>query len=389
MPCLGRSPLTPLRLGWWTLLSVGAAAGPAIALKWLPWPYCFIALFWSALSVRLVFACRRRNVKAFWFNVAVIVAAVGCCEAFYALSDSFSQPKDRVDYEPGYHINHSSLGYAPKRLNRSRAVRHHGDELVYDVHYTIDGQGLRVGPPAEPSSAPLLFFGGSYTYGEGLDDHETMPYRVGLSTHGRYRIYNFSFHGYGPHQMLAAISDGLVAEIVEGAPGHAIYQALLPPHARRLAGKARFGRAGPRYVLAENGSVERRGRLRDAPRKPSLVERQLSKSHLYTALHPDDGVGPKDFDLFIATVRTARNELVRLYPEIEFHVIVWGPIGADDLSEVTAAMERDGIIVHSMRAIAPDYQQRPDLYWLHKHDSHPSRFANELVAKYVIANILR
>ena len=65
---------------------------------------------------------------------------------------------------------------------------------------------------------------------------ETMPYQVGLRTDGQYATYNFAVHGYGTHQMLAAIENGMVASRVKEDVRYVIYQAIYPEHLYRLAG---------------------------------------------------------------------------------------------------------------------------------------------------------
>lgn len=47
-----------------------------------------------------------------------------------------------------------------------------------------------------------------------VNDNETAAYQVGEMSSGNYRIFNFGFKGYGPHQMLSAIEHSLVEDIV-------------------------------------------------------------------------------------------------------------------------------------------------------------------------------
>ena len=81
-----------------------------------------------------------------------------------------------------------------------------------------------------------------------------MPYQVSRKTHGIYRVYNFGFHGYGPHQMLSALEHSLVEGIVECVPQYAIFQALVS-HVSRSAGSASWEQHGPKYILGKDGQV--------------------------------------------------------------------------------------------------------------------------------------
>ena len=111
------------------------------------------------------------------------------------------------------------------------------DEPIFDVVYTTNEAGLRASPPSAEARESILFFGGSFTFGTGVNDDETMPHRGGVATKGKYRVFNFGYAGYGPHQMLAAIEGGLVDEIVIEPPKYVIYQAI-PHHVERAAGLA-------------------------------------------------------------------------------------------------------------------------------------------------------
>ena len=94
-----------------------------------------------------------------------------------------------------------------------------------------------------------------------------MPYLVGERSGNRFRVYNFGFHGYGPHQMLAALTGGRVQDTVDCQPTHVVYQAIVP-HVERVSGLATWDRHGPRYVETQDGGVRLAGRFDDTEVKP-------------------------------------------------------------------------------------------------------------------------
>ena len=163
----------------------------------------------------------------------------------------------------------------------------------------------------------MLFYGGSFTFGLGVEDHETLPYRTGIKTDGRYRVYNFGFPGYGPHQMLASVQHLLADTIAGCKPKYLIYSAMWG-HVKRAAGLKFPGRFGPRYVLNENGDVVLTGTFA-SPAQMTAGQRfthelKLSKFRIYhTALRKlelEDHV-----HLFAAVVDASRNNFDREYPE--------------------------------------------------------------------------
>lgn len=176
------------------------------------------------------------------------------------------------------------LGYRPRKNTVVDSRKYFKDELVYDVTYSIDANGLRIAPPVTPGSGErcILFFGGSFTFGEGVEDDTTTAYRVGQRLEGRYRIFNFGFHGYGPHQMLSALESGLAKSISSCNARYVIYLVLVE-HVQRPAGLALWDLEGPRYLLAANG-VERDGSLFENSGLPLPVIRFLKKWHLFRTI---------------------------------------------------------------------------------------------------------
>ena len=126
-----------------------------------------------------------------------------------------------------YHLRDEVLGHSATPGTAARAQKWHGKTLLY---------GLRVSPPrgSGPPEACVVFFGDSFTFGEGLNDTETMPYRAGAIGGGRFEVYNFGFRGYGPHPMLSALQHGRVASILKCRPTHVIYTAT-PDHVNRIS----------------------------------------------------------------------------------------------------------------------------------------------------------
>ena len=63
----------------------------------------------------------------------------------------------------------------PGQQARSRVMTLNHD-VIYDVVYSTDQHGLRVTPPNDnPAAKPILFFGCSYAFGEGVNDDESSP----------------------------------------------------------------------------------------------------------------------------------------------------------------------------------------------------------------------
>jgi hypothetical protein len=393
---------TSLR-GLGTLALIGVIATPAM-LKLLGAPFVWIFGLWTVLAFVGLRLTGNANLRALCVNFGVAMFVLGAAEAFLWMQSASAKPKSAsaqtAEHREGAYARsggyfdraHPILGYAPIKGVAADSRLYYGDELVYDVTYTIDDDGLRVSPPArEDAPGCILFFGCSFTIGEGVRDEETLPYRVGVLTHGEHRVYNFGFHGYGPHQMLAALESGMVSKIIKCRPRHVFYQAL-DRHVLRSSGVVEWDKVGPRYVAAEGGTVVRAGSFADTPssvRVGNSFTRQLAKSHIYTKIigsTQSSQVRDKDLHLFGGIVEAARRQVAAMNPEAQFHVLLWTfdpPLTRRVVDELASRH----IQPYFVRDALPEGDYRK-VYAIGPHDHHPSAKTYDLVARYVVTEII-
>jgi hypothetical protein len=262
-----------------------------------------------------------------------------------------------------------------------------GAEPIFDAVYTIGPDGLRVVPARREGGDDLcvLFFADSLTFGYGLDDEETLPWLAALQSGRRHRIYNFGYMGWGAHQMLALLQSGRVEQLLECAPTHVLYYSIYD-HVQRAAGCSPYDPHGPRYELREDGALERRGNFDD---EPGFVVRwpRLARSGVVRILAEDFEPGPADFDRFAAIVAASRDLLAARWPGVRFEVLVWDKRWKQDAA-YWEGLRRRGIAVHFISEILPGYREEPLRYALGPNDGHPNAYANELVARWFVREIL-
>ncbi len=154
------------------------------------------------------------------------------------------------------------LGYKPIPGADERAFLKDGDRFVFDVAYRTDAYGRRRCPePSQPAANFTAFFGGSFTFGEGLADADTLPAQFAAHTPDMH-VYNYGFSGYGPQQVIAKLEEKTLAEEIPQSNGTLVY-VFMSAHVRRAIGSMRmwvqWGRHFPHYAYGEDGIVERRG----------------------------------------------------------------------------------------------------------------------------------
>lgn len=361
------------------MLGLGASIGLAFA----PLPFVWIPLLWSGLLVHRAAVAERPGAKLACIDVAGILLVFSLAELVLQLRPGLELSGSLTD---GYFQGHESLGYAPLAENRATATRTFGGEVLYDVVYTIDQNGLRIAPPLAEGAGEecVLFFGGSFTFGEGVNDDEAMPYQVGLKTRGRYRVYNFAFHGYGAHQMLAALEDELVAGTIDCVPRYVIYQGL-PDHVIRAAGFASWDAHGPRFVLEPRGGVAYAGHFDDGLAfywrgLRTVLDQSRLLGMILSLRQPEQEASE---DLFVSIVDAARGYVESRHPGAEFHVILWD----DASSSLSRRLASAGLRLHYIDAIVAKQERGGPRYTIER-DGHPTAALHERVAAYVAREIV-
>jgi hypothetical protein len=366
-------------------------ASSAMALKFLPAPFIWIGWGWSFALVACALKSERSATRAVFFNIAVLPVLLAGTETYLTLH----VPVRRF-YSDGYFLPDDALGTAPARGMVGHSTEYEHGKLAYDVAYTIDSDGLRVAPPLNARAAvtSVLFLGCSFTFGEGLQDDQTLPYQVGEQSGGRYAIYNFSFHGYAPNQMLAAIESGRVQQTARIPPRYIVYTAL-PDHIARVAGKIPYGKHSPRYRLQPDGSVQRAGHFDDDEKQRSRFTASLAGNLLKSAIYRwiasiQPHTNENDLHLFLALVRQSRDRLKAEYPGADFHVILWRnfPYEQETYDKMQAGFAQMNIPTHLIENILPGYNANPQQYWITAENAHPNALANRLIARYVVSEIL-
>jgi hypothetical protein len=351
-----------------------------------------------------MFVVHRSWPRAVLFNFGILACLLAAAEAFYFSTDKYATRA----VPDGFYVHDDVLGWAPAKRMQARVIKanlggllHHPVGSMYDVKYTIDSDGLRLPPPyrTDDLAGTALFFGCSYVFGTGLKDDETLPYQVGAQSGGRYRTFNFSFEGYSPIQMLAAIENGMVRRVVDTAPQYAYYTAIAH-HVWRAAGRVARTKNEPRYVLDADESVHQAGFYEDS--KP-LAERlglgrrvavQLNKSATWRMLDLHDSrITDDDIRLYLAMVRRSKELLTIQYPGIQFRVILWRnqdvPEGNTIYEKMRDGFRRMGIPVDLVEDILPSYNADPEKFQISFADTHPNALANRLLAQYVLNQIVR
>lgn len=371
------------------LLVVAAAGVAAVVLFVVALVVSDSPQFWTASVLALVcFVALRRSRQP---RMRVVCWNVGAILLVWALFDIGARALDRA-HAGRRLVPRAALALRLGPMPNVLAVRDSllGYRLPPGGHreeggasYDIDADGLRVGPP--PRATPdgcVLFFGCSFTFGEGVDDDQTFAYRVEVRTDGRFRSRNFGVSGSGPHYALGQVEGGTVERAAHCAPTHAMYL-VLPHHLVRVRG--RFAASfGPRYAVAPDGSAIQTGTLnRSTPEFAFDMLRYTSA--LYVAKFGyESAPDAEDVRLTVAILKTLNDRLQARYPGIRFAILYWNDNQAPAAVELGARLPSIGVPVFLASQIFPGDQPQP----IYLPDGHPTPWAHDRVAEYLVANLL-
>lgn len=375
------------------LILVMAGAG----IRYCPVPWSPVLLSVAALLSFAAWRARREWAKPGMAWLAAVFVALAAFEGYLGHQE---RAGDGTTMEGtitrGFNQRDDVLGYVPDKASQVTARKLYDQEVLYDVTYSIGADGLRVRPEIN-SVAPdssVVFFGDSITFGEGVNDDEAFPYLVGRAGADRFVAYNFAFSGYGPHQMLAILQNGVIDSQAVPEPAHFIYLAIVE-HVARVAGLVRWDRHGPRYRLDAAGTPARDGYF-DNPKLlfgrwqvPDRAAAALDAFHTWRRFFgrsrdPDEA----DLELFIGVVIESARLTQLQYPGSTFHVILWD--GRDDprIEIIARRLTAAAIPVERLTSVIPDFTADSSRYLLSPHDGHPNPLMHQRLAEYILRRIV-
>ncbi len=302
----------------------------------------------------------------FSLSIAEVIALV------FEKKESLFFQEPNSDYSRQY-FKQTELGSQAKQgVHTSKLIDSDG-QVIYDVKYTIGLDGFRVtSEQASDYQDHISFYGCSFTFGEGLNDWETLPFYVNKKVRGL-NVKNYGFHGYGAHQALF-----ILERDAEKVPVSQINFFLTAPwHATRSSCKPDWTFGSPKYRI-ENNELIRVGRCKD-----STIERILSYSKLYKLgqrVFGFDAASDADFALYLAIIKKMHN--ISKQNGSKFIV---GFIGADERfffgtsytnQKIYDQLKNNSDAIIDL-TLAGKVENLDQSYYIHPLDKHPSALANQ------------
>lgn len=283
---------------------------------------------------------------------------------------------------PGLWGDRPVIGWGPERAGTYPVEEIIDGKSIYKATYTIDGALLRA-VKATPDAPTIGFFGDSFTFGDGLNDGDTLPQQFADDVPGFHTV-NLAFSAYSPSQMLRELEVGLFDRTL-AAPRLFVLQTG-PWHSERTSCKPNFSVRGPRYVL-DGGTLHFAGPCTTgAWRRISEFYKELAAYRVFLApilQRPTHW----DMDNYIAIVEAAAKlsrdkyhvPLVVLYVKPAPHYL--------DGTGFTNAMVRDRLQGAGAHLIDADVEGKPGDVLRIPGDGHPTGTLNHLLARKLVDDL--
>lgn len=282
-------------------------------------------------------------------------------------------------------IDDAALGYtyAPNQVHEAKKLK--GDTVIYEATYTTDAHGRRASVATNPDdrSTAALFFGGSYTFGEGNDDADTLPSQFAAAAPD-YLPVNFGLHGYGPQHMLTILRRDDVAATVPREQAIAVYT-FIDAHIDRATGSlhTRWTYDAASYHL-RGSELEAFPSMREAmPLRLSMYDLLRTRGFIrYFNINLPFGVSDQRIETVAAICAAARDEFTRKFASEGFYVVVF-PSHDRTVDRIKSALEARGITVFDYSGLIPDFAENHSI----PGDGHPQPSAFAIVAEQLAIDI--
>jgi hypothetical protein len=138
---------------------------------------------------------------------------------------------------PDEHRPKENIGYSPRPNTKVRTIRRTDTAIMYDVIYSFDAYSRRVTPleKTKKQNKFLSLLGCSFTYGNGLNDNETINYYL-ANAQTEYYPYNYGIGGGALNMHLALAQQDDFMKDVSEKTGAFVY-VFIEDHVNRVNGK--------------------------------------------------------------------------------------------------------------------------------------------------------
>jgi hypothetical protein len=382
--------LLTLVIALWGLLAMDFFRGDANGIvagfnllpiaKYLIYPF-LACTFWYAFKEKLAWL-QNLMMMGLMFVVTIFLLEWICGIALKKQAET--APK--IEGPTHSMMSDKVLGYKPNPHTTHTGVRTKDGQIIYSITYSTDTNSLRITPidSTKPRTKYAQFFGCSMTFGEGVQNKETLPYYF-AKFDSTYRPYNFAYSGYGPHQMLARLETNNLKNIVKEKSGVGFY-IYINDHVSRVIGTMTnfsYNGGNAPYYHHEGKSIKREGLFIESRRMRSWFYERMLKSNilkLFKIGYPFK-ISDEDYELTAEIMAESSRLYKEQFGNDDFYVIIY-PTTVDS-SLIIKLLKQKGVKVLDYSKLFNPLEKKYAI----PYDEHPTALANEILIKQLVKDI--
>lgn len=315
--------------------------------------------------------------KNLFLTIISILLSIILIEILYPYIPSYSNKVSSAyfDEESTYATQNyrnyiKGLGFVPSEgTYRSKKISNE-NEIIYDVIYNIGKDNFR--KSLFEGKPRIHLFGGSMTFGEGLNDNQTLSYY--LSKNYNLKTKNFGVHGYGIHQALFLIEQ-LNKSAVNGI--NLILTGSF--HVRRSACKVPYSNGSP-YYENNNGLASLNGVCDIGDNFFEKIFNKSNISKLYYKIFPRYGKNSdEDILQYLAIMRSIKRETKKNNSDL----IIAYMAKKENFKDTSYNNEKFFLELSKISdkiidvTLAEDLNTIEEKYYIHNLDKHASALGNQ------------
>jgi len=358
------------------LIIIASIAILLISLLLKNFTFLLIGLTLSVMSIAVQFPNKRvifTPIISFLISITITEGALN-----YFSKNAYLE-KDLNFFNP-YLENIKGFGYLPTKGEHAFRKVSTSGEIIYDVIYSIDDDGYRKDLSSKEDD--LYIYGGSFTFGEGLNDDQTISSYL-LKDH-LINSKNLGIHGFGLHQALYNIENGITSK--QGVN----ILLTFPSHALRSSCKPFYSKGTPLYTIKDGLAV-----LDGVCDKGGFIRKVMQKSQIYLLIkqaffNAENILTDDDIELYLTIIKTIKKETKKNDSKL---LVAF--IDNTESSFMFSSWTNDSIFKSisyisdfTIDVTLSDKREELDNeFYLHNDDMHPSAKANKerarLIAQYL------
>lgn len=291
---------------------------------------------------------------------------------------------------PDDHIG-QFIGTVPYADTVMRDTKVFEGDTLFDVHYTFDGDHIRVTPDHSPKKDKYaVFFGCSIAFGYGLEDNETFPYW--FQKNSEYNSYNMAYNGYGTNQMLGRMEYQNLREYVEAGEtnGVGVYVFFWDHIERAIGSMARYTGwlSNAPYYTMDDGKLIRKKQFRNGRPVISKMYELLNQSSVinYFDVALPSELNDNHFDLVSEMVAEAQRMYKKQFGNDNFYMVIYPSYVQGDpkkYQKFLSYLKKKNVKYIDLSA---KVEYKP-WHAIHAEESHPNAATNDTLSRMLLDEI--